>query len=300
MQSIWIGNQLLSIKDYYCSGGSGYFPRTDRKLWLYVNLTDICNGNCPFCINPGRKAGISPFDMGTFQDTLNRVREHVYGISLTGGEPMLTPYLVDDAVGAIADVFRNGEEIDLVTNGFQFDNILKLKNQASIFSIHLSKHRLSDDANDAFFGFHTVSWNELNQILSRLDDPGAIVLNCVVMKGGIDSVSQVKAYLEKASATGVRNVSFIGMNRCNSFCEEHYLDPFDLKLDEDPQIHIWSRYADYDYCHCMSGSYDGETCSIRFYLRGMGKACAAYTRQLVYTEDNRLLAGFGGKEISLS
>jgi len=63
--------------------------------------------------------------MGTFQDTLNRVREHVYGISLTGGEPMHTPYLVDDAVGAIADVFRNGEEIDLVTNGFQFDNILK-------------------------------------------------------------------------------------------------------------------------------------------------------------------------------
>ena len=234
-----------------------------------ANLTGICNGNCPFCINPGRKAGISPFDMGTFQDTLNRVREHVYGISLTGGEPMLTPYLVDDAVGAIADVFRNGEEIDLVTNGFQFDNILKLKNQASIFSIHLSKHRLSDDANDAFFGFHTVSWNELNQILSRLDDPGAIVLNCVVMKGGIDSVSQVKAYLEKASATGVRNVCFIGMNRSNSFCEEHYLDPFDLKLDEDPRIHIWSRYADYDYCHCMSGSCDGETCSIRFYLRGI-------------------------------
>ena len=36
-----------------CMSGSAIV--SDGKLWLYVNVTDICNGSCPFCINPCTK-----------------------------------------------------------------------------------------------------------------------------------------------------------------------------------------------------------------------------------------------------
>ena len=37
--------------------------------------------------------------------------------------------------------------------------------------------------------------------------------------------------------------------------------------------------------------------SIRFYMRSMGKKRGEYTRQLVYTADNHITAGFGGEII---
>ena len=300
MKTVQLGDKTLVIKDYYCSDGAGYYPRTDGKLWLYVDLTDVCNGHCPFCINPGRKSGTSPFDLGAFRKTLMRIRDHVYGISLTGGEPMLTPQLVDDAAGVVREIFDGDEEIDLVTNGVGFGSILDLRHLATFGSIHLSRHRLTDEENDRLFGFHTVTWEELRKTVALLRDPGAVVLNCILMKGGIETAEQVGEYLKRAAAAGVQNVSFIGMSKCNRFCEEHYVNPFDLKLEENGSFHIWSRYRDHGFCGCMSGSYETDACSIRFYMRGMGDRNVPYTRQLVYTEDNRLLAGFSGDTISFS
>ncbi|MBR4656824.1 MAG: radical SAM protein [Oscillospiraceae bacterium] len=288
----------VPIKDYWCSDGTAYYPRTDGKLWLYVNITDVCCGSCPFCINPGRRSGSSPFDIGRFRTCLGLIRDHVYGVSLTGGEPMLEPELVDAVLGAVREVFGR-EEIDLVTNGTAFDRLLRLENLVSLHSVHVSRHRLSDEDNDALFGFHTLTWEELRQAAERLDDPGALVLNCLLMKGGIETLDQAADYLERASSAGVRMVSFIGMSRCNPFCEEHYLDPFRLAFGEDRRFHIWSRYADHEFCGCMSGSYRAEAGSIRFYVRGMGSRPTPCARQLVYTEDNRLLAGFGGEPIAV-
>lgn len=301
MKTIKINDQFITIKDYHCSDGTGYLPREDGKLWLYVNLTDVCNGHCAFCINPGRKSGTSPLDLAEFKKTLLFIKDHVYGISITGGEPMLEPMLIDKAIGIVREVFPGNEEIDIVTNGNRFVDILNLRYLNQLDSIHLSRHRLSDEENDVLFGFHTVTWDELKDTLFRMDDPGAVVLNCVLMKGGIETAEQVEWYLRKALTAGVRNVSFIGMSICNRYCEEHYVDPYDLKLENRDRFHIWSNYNDHGFCSCMSGNYESNSGSIRFYIRGMGNgSIPGYTRQLVYTADNRLLKGFGGEAISLS
>ncbi len=300
MKTVYFGNQTLTIKDYYCSSDTGYYPRTDEKLWLYVVLTDICNGHCPFCINPSRKSGTSPFDIDAFRKTIHLIRDRVCGISLTGGEPMLKPQLVDDVAGVLQNTFEGEVEIDLVTNGVGFSCIPRLSHLSSFGSIHLSRHRLTNEENDRLFGFHTVTWEEMQNTIAVLDDPGAVVLNCVLMKDGIETTEELAEYLERAFFAGVRNVSFIGMSKCNLFCEEHYVNPFDLRLEENSRFHIWSRYHDQDFCGCLSGSYETDACSIRFYMRGMGNRNVPFTRQLVYTEDNRLLAGFGGETISFS
>ena len=210
---------------------------------------------------------------------------------------MLTPGLVDDVIGRIRDTLHYRTEIDIVTNGIHFHSFTGLRNISSLDSIHLSRHRLTDKDNDQLFGFCTVTWEEIRKTLAGMNDPGAVVLNCILMKDGIDTVEKVEEYLEIAASAGVRNVSFIGMSQCNEYCTENYIDPFALALKEHSRFHIWTQFHDYDYCGCRSGSYDAKACSIRFYMRSVGRPCNKYTRQLVYTEDNRLLSGFGGEEI---
>ena len=65
----------------------------------------------------------------------------------------------------------------------------------------------------------------------------------------------------------------------------------------DTRFHRWNEFKDHKYCCCSTGNYDAKERSIRFYYRGIGTEKAPYARQLVYTADDRLLAGFGGKEI---
>ncbi len=298
MKKIRIGDRLLPIKDYYCTDGKDVLPREDGKLWLYVNLTDVCNAFCPFCINPGRKTGESPFDPERFKEVLTGIREHVSGVSLTGGEPMLDPALIDSAIDAVNEVFASGSiEIDLVTNGYGFSGITSLRNLKYLDSVHLSRHRIADEDNDRLFCFESVRAEEAAKVIERMEDPGKIVLNCLLMEGGIDSAEEAALYMDLAVSMGVRNVSFIGMSRCNAFCEAHYVDPEELHLENVPRFMIWSRQKDSSYCSCASGVFRGRYGNTRFYCRSVGAGMAPYVRQLVYTADNRLLAGFNGEEI---
>ena len=89
------------------------------------------------------------------------------------------------------------------------------------------------------------------------------------------------------------------MSVCNDFCRQHYADQHMLLQTEDVRFRFWNRYYDHDFCSCSSGSYEAAARGMRFYVRCMGSGKPPYARQLVYTENNRLLAGFGGEEIVL-
>ncbi len=297
MKSVLIGDQKLTIKDYYCAHDSEYLEKPDGKLWLYVNLTDICNGSCPFCISPSVRDGKNKIDPNSFKEILPKIKDFIYGVSLTGGEPMLFLELANAIIGITKDICGIHVEKDIVTNGTGFSDIINSLDIQNLDSIHLSRHMISDIKNDRLFGFSTATADEISDVLERMEDPAQIVLNCVLMAHGISTAQAVADYLEFASGLGVRNVSFIGLSRHNAFCEQNYIDPHRLDIVHDPRVHIWNEYHDHEYCSCSSGSYDAENGSIRFYYRRIGDRRALYARQLVYTADNRLLAGFSGQEI---
>lgn len=297
MKTIVIGDQELQIKDYYCALDGEYLDRSDGKLWLYLNLTDICNGSCPFCINPCVKDGTDTLDPSKYREILIRIKNYIYGVSITGGEPMLYPDLVNEIMGITHEICGIQVEKDIVTNGTGFASITDKLDLSLLDSVHLSRHRIADADNDKIFGFETASAEDISSVLEKVDDPAQVVLNCVLMKGGVDAAQKMTRYLDFASVLGIRNVSFIGLSRHNDYCEENYIDPSELELGENPRIHIWNEYKDHEYCSCSSGSYDAKEGSIKFYYRRIGTAKAPYARQLVYTADNRLCAGFSGKEI---
>ncbi len=299
MKTITIGDQILEIKDYYCNNGNGYIDKTDHKLWLYINIADVCNGHCPFCINPCKSEGSTSFNIALFKNTLYKIKDHINGISITGGEPMLFPELVDDVIGVIREVYKCYIETDLVTNGFNITGIQNLKHLIYLDSVHISRHRIDDTLNNKVFGIPVATAQEIKEFISGLSDPGKIVFNCILMKEGINSVNEIADYLEFAAELKVHNTSFIGMAPANPFCIENYVDPADFDFRHDSRFTIFNRLQDHAYCKCSSGGYEAEARDVRFYYRCIGSEKAPYARQLVYTADNRLLAGFNGKEIHL-
>ena len=293
-----IGKQKLRIKDYYCADGDGiYLPREDAKLWLYVHLTDACNASCPFCVNAvdRRKSGAGTISLRGLEECLVSLSDRIGGVSITGGEPMLYPELTDKAAQLVMDILPDAM-LDLATNGTNLERIPQLQSLDAFEGIHVSRHSPDDETNDRIFGRRMPSAEEIRRLLLQMSDPAKIVFNCVMQKGLVDSEEAVASYLETAAAAGVRNTSFIGMFRANAYCREKYVSPALLEL-KDPRFHIWNHFRDHDYCACSSGSYDAAAGPVRFYYRCPGSGKAPYTRQLVYTADDRLLAGFGGDEI---
>ena len=133
-----------------------------------------------------------------------------------------------------------------------------------------------------------------------MQDPGKVVFNCILHKDGIHSVDGMAEYLEMAAQTGVRNTSFISLIPANDYCREQFVHPDSLHLEKDERFRIWNRFHDHDFCSCSSGDYKAASGWVRFYYRAPGRAAVPYARQLVYTADNRLLAGFGGPSIDLN
>ncbi len=293
---IKIGNYKLNIKDYYCAGQDGvYLPREDGRLWLYVLLTDACNASCPFCVNAADRCGNGNISLAGLRECLIRFSDRISGVSITGGEPMLYPNLTDDAAELVMDILPD-VKLNLATNGTNLESILSLRTLDAFEGIHISRHSPIDRINDRIFGRTMPTIEEIRLLVSKMSDPAKIVFNCVMQKGLVDSEEAVREYLETAAYAGVRNTSFIGMFEANGYCRENYISPAFLEL-KDPRFHIWNHYHDHDYCSCSSGSFDAKAGPVRFYYRCPGRSRPSYTRQLVYTADNRLLAGFGGDEI---
>ncbi len=299
MHTIQVGNRQLNIKDYYCAADDeNYICRADNKLWLYINITDICNARCPFCVNPSRSGGNNPFSVEKLRNTLRMAAPFIYGVSITGGEPMLNPTLVDETAAVVTEILGPYVELDLVTNGTNIGDILKLKSLRRFEGVHISRHRIDDADNAALFGAKVPNIRAIKNVISELSDPAQIVLNCVMQKGGVCSAADMAEYLEMAAWAGVRNTSFVGMFLANSFCRETYVALADIDLSKDARFRIWNKFNDYEYCRCCNGDYKATNGYVRFYYRYPGNKKAEYCRQLVYTADNRLLDGFGGTEIT--
>lgn len=301
MTEIVIGTRSLRIKDSYCAAFEDEpIPRTDHRLWLYVHITDMCNAKCPFCVNPSGPDRENSFSTAAFRQQLERVSPFVYGVSITGGEPMLYPQLVDEAAMAVTDIMGTDVELDLVTNGTKWNEIPQLKMLDRFESIHISRHRTDDEGNALLMGAKTPTIQEIKELVSMLDDPAKVVLNCVMQKNGVSSASEMAEYLEMAAWAGVRNTSFVGFFLANQFCKDNYISPASIDLSHDNRFRVWNRFHDYDYCSCSSGDYIAKQGIVRFYYRCPGKSRASYCRQLVYSADNKLLDGFGGREITFS
>ena len=129
------------------------------------------------------------------------------------------------------------------------------------------------------------------------NDITRFVFNCVLQKDGVHDIEGIAEYLEMAAEAGISNTSFISMIPANGYCMDQFVDPEMFNLENDSRFRVWNHFHDYEYCSCSAGDYRARKGWVRYYYRSPGKEKAPYSRQLVYTENNRLLDGFGGNQI---
>ena len=298
MRSLRIGKTTLQVKDYECSLDGTYLPKPELRLWLYVNITSGCNAACPFCVNPPKRPP-QCIDVDVLSATLEQIEPHVSGISITGGEPMLDVALLGNTLAAIEGIVSPSVQLDLVTNGTNVAQLPYVRGLDRLTTIHVSRHAAEDEANRRLMGWHDApSAAELANAFAQLPDPGAIVLNCVLQKGGVRDLASAVEYLEMAAGIGAANVSFIGMIKANPYCVLNHVSPATIDFESEERVSIWNHLHDHDFCQCSTGDYRARERYIRFYYRYPGTATPpSYCRQLVYGADNVLRQGFGNSAV---
>jgi hypothetical protein len=176
-----------------CPEGCGFCERHEQHLCMpIIEITDRCDLVCPVCINAsGRnsKGTSSPWDLSIheFQHLLDVVLEgerQVDVLSLSGGEPLLHPQLLDMIDEALSrkEIVR----VSLSTNGLRF------RDEPSLLRELHSRHVVISLQLD---GFHERIYETLRgkpilreklEILDRLKECGITTSLTMTAAGGVN------------------------------------------------------------------------------------------------------------------
>ncbi len=297
-QRVKLLGKQIAVKNYVCSpDGVNYRPKEGRiRLQLSIILSRYCDARCPFCI---AAPGDDPrtLDMDVLKRALFRLREEdcVRGISVTGGEPFLHPEMLDRTVREIFGVFGYAMEVTLNTNGSGIERLADIRDLKHVDAVHISRHHWLDERNDAIFGRKMPSAREMRAAVSSLGMPDLFVLNCMLLRGEVETPADVHRYLDFSIDVGAGKAAFITATQVNEYTHLKRV-PFEEALREDDESLLFTRrFWDHGYCRCRDGIYvspGGRL--IQFYGRHTESGGCPYCRGLVLTPEGDITAGFGG------
>jgi hypothetical protein len=116
------------------------------------------------------------------------------------------------------------------------------------------------------------------------------------MKDYIDDLEEIKKMLDYVGETGVYKNGFVSLMKCNKYSEDHFINFNDIFNNLDENFLLAHHFYASTYCECIDGVYASKNAKlVEFYARMVKECKCPYTTQLVYTSDNKVTAGFGGK-----
>lgn len=160
-----------------------------------------CNGKCSFCF--WKQSKVCENYIGNLVETLNSMPSQFYQLSLTGGEPTMSPYL--DKILENIDRTKWKHTV-LTTNG---TNILKYisKLEGKIDHINISRHHYDDVINESIFGTDTVpDSKKLRTIVTELNKVGIDVTYSAVLTEELNSKEGAEKYIAFAKRSGAKQV----------------------------------------------------------------------------------------------
>ena len=292
----------MRVKDYVCSPEGVYYRKKPEHVQLQLSVcpTSFCPGGCPFCIAKDTKTRWR-LSLDRFQRTMEMLKreDRLRGVKITGGEPFDDPALLNDVITILFETFGLSFEVSISTNGMKIDQIHRIRYLEHIDAIHISRHHHDDGINRALFGGVAVpGGEELREVIHSISYRDVFVLNCMLLRGLIDSPEAARRFLDFALWTGAAKVGFMTCTPINDFARAHRVLYEDVLREDDPSLLFTRGYHDYAYCHCRDGVYASpEGGLIEFYGRSTHDAGCPYSRGLVYDADDHLRDGFGGQVI---
>ena len=297
MKKIELFDQEILVKDSLCGPSEDSVFKVEPSLRLYIKVTDSCNANCKFCAN-GNCKDFGNLDLESLEFVIRYLKENnrLHSIGLTGGEPMINPQKLNDILNLIWKIDKN-IQVQISTNGLNLREIANFDNPNNLESIHISRHHYDDSKNIEIFQTDTIATTEDIMFLQDfLTNKKIININTLVMKGYIDNLEEIKKMLDYVGDTGVYKNGFVSLMKCNDYSKEHFINFNDIFNNLDQNFLLAHRFFAKTYCECIDGVYSSKNAKlVEFYARMVKECNCPYTTQLVYTSDNKLTAGFGGK-----
>lgn len=188
----------------------------EERERFYIVTSFKCPARCQFCLFVRTAGAVPDCSDETMADRVRAVLRAFPGvnfsISITGGEPLL----VESRVRAILDAIQAETTPDRVrwigfgTSGIKIPVYLN-EYPKFHFDVHLSRHHYERDAQEAVFGLRNI--RTAAEFRRSLDAHVNIRLTCNLIRGGVDSVPEIRRYLEWAAGTGITAVTFRELNK---------------------------------------------------------------------------------------
>ena len=297
MKKIELFNEEIFVRDSLCGPTPTSRYEVEPALRLYIKVTDYCNANCKFCAN-GSCTDFGKIDLEKLEFVIRYLKDNnrLHSISLTGGEPMINPDLVNKILNLIWSV-DSRIQVQISTNGLNLKEISNFDNPNNLESIHISRHHYDDSKNIEIFDSNSIATTSDIMFLQEfLTNKKIININTVSIKGYIDNLNEIKNMLDYVGETGVYKNGFVSLMKCNQYAEEHFININDIFNNLDSNFLITNRFYSSEYCKCIDGIYTSSNAKfVEFYARMVKECNCPYVNQLVYTSDNKVTAGFSGK-----
>lgn len=190
-----------------------------RNFNFTIFLDDYCNADCKFCIeqikteNNGRinkcgKIENKEVYLKRIDYILSRIRSFNPSISITGGEPLLSPWF-RDALRILGKYsFR---KVVITTNGTNIDKYTDDIIKAGISHVNFSRPSYDTGICQQIMRFREQqpSLNTLKEAILKLEAGGVRTrFNCITSREGISTLSEMKKYLSFVHSMGCRHVVF--------------------------------------------------------------------------------------------
>ena len=254
--------------DMSCCGGGGSCCKS-----LFINVNNICNANCYFCIAAKGKREVKDFVKleKVISELVNK--KIISKVVLTGGEPTLHSYFVEFL--NLLDKF-DLRYYSLNTNGILLNKFIEQIANSKLKHINISVHHHEDSVNKEIMG-NCLTFNEIEELRKLLSKEIEIRLACTITKY-LYSESDILNYINKAKSIGVNNVIF--RNEYKGF--NKYLEEFRK---------IWVNLYTADICNCGYKFINGVNAEYReSNVKLKQKICDKnlYFRDFIYNDDDTL------------
>lgn len=296
---IQLFGKQINIRENKCSQVKNRLDKTPMKLNLYISITDICNANCLFCNNNTKKnsnnSSFVKFDCNKLKTVLIELKKQdiLNRVAITGGEPFLNIKLLDCVLTTIFEVCGDNQDVTINTNGTNLKQCLQLKNLNKITGIHISRHHYLDEVNDQIFGTKVAHVEDIKYVMDHVENKKLLRLNCLLIKGQIDSTEQVMNFLDFAANINIFRVGFVSLMPINSFSKQHFVDYVEVMKNLPESCLKFPLLYNNQICDCTNGIYISKNMKmVEYYARCVRDLNPSEVSQFNYSADNHLKAGF--------
>lgn len=258
------GKEIV-IKRIGCNQSDTEGHKIAPAVNLFVKVTKGCNAKCLFCSNADTEESRETFNLMKLFVIIQEIQKQgivVNRINITGGEPSLVEGLVQSILDECKKKVYENIHLHLNTNGL-FSKSQQLMKSDRWDSISMSLHHYNLEKLSELYGASVPK----TAFEFEGTDINKVNVSCNLIKGYIDSTEEARKMLDFTIDLGVPRIGFVSLMQVNNYCQDHYVDFEEIKLDTIPRVYFTKSMNRGPDCKCSNYLYNRNLNVLEIYTR---------------------------------